>query len=397
MPLDRPDLDEVTQSDIDELIANSVSEGYRLEFKRQPYGNSDGDRREFLKDVTALANATGGHLIVGIDAKDGVARSLVPLQDGAIDAEFQRLESLLRDGVEPRVSGIRMRAVQVDGGAVLIVRVPRSWNQPHRVSHGRSNRFYVRNSSGVHEASVEELRRLFSGSAQMMDRVRDLHRHRHDLIRHGRGPVRLADTGHRLLVHVVPLAAFAEASEIELLAAEGLRHQFAPLGVDSYSHRFNFEGFLVYRPGPQCHGYTQVFRNGVLEAVKVDVVVQNLDMFLLPGGKFSAQLMESFPRYMEALRKLDVPTPLVFIASLEGVRDVQLATRRGMIDEDVEPFLQDELQFSPAIIEEYGNSAHYRKAMRPVFDTLWNAGGYARCEYFNSAGEWEAPSYVWPR
>jgi hypothetical protein len=41
--------------------------------------DADDDKREFLKDVTALANTSGGHVIIGMAAVDGVATSLQPI------------------------------------------------------------------------------------------------------------------------------------------------------------------------------------------------------------------------------------------------------------------------------------------------------------------------------
>ena len=49
------------------------------------------------------------------------------------DTELQRLESLARDGIEPRIVGLQMKAVSVTGdGIVFVIRVPKNWNPPHR-------------------------------------------------------------------------------------------------------------------------------------------------------------------------------------------------------------------------------------------------------------------------
>ena len=69
MTIDRGEFDSLSQSDLEELTEAQVPEGLRLEYKRELYGNSDSDKREFLKDVTALANSHGGHLILGIEEK----------------------------------------------------------------------------------------------------------------------------------------------------------------------------------------------------------------------------------------------------------------------------------------------------------------------------------------
>jgi hypothetical protein len=65
-----------------------------------------------------------------------------------------------------------MRAVRLGrGGTALVIRIPKSRNPPHRVRTLNTNRFYVRNSGGAHEASVEELRALFTLAADARMRI----------------------------------------------------------------------------------------------------------------------------------------------------------------------------------------------------------------------------------
>ncbi len=56
-------VDQITEDDLRRLIGSSESR--QLEFK-QSIGRSDEDAKEFLKDVSAMANATGGDVIYGV-------------------------------------------------------------------------------------------------------------------------------------------------------------------------------------------------------------------------------------------------------------------------------------------------------------------------------------------
>jgi predicted HTH transcriptional regulator len=165
---------DLAASHLDRLIADSVAESRDLEFKRDslPPDNQAkpevvrAAKREFLKDVTALANTFGGHLIIGIAEDSSVASEVVPVTDRSVDEEKQRLESLLRDAGEPRLIGVQMQQVAVTGGFVLMIRAPRSWNPPHRVLMG-DHRFFGRNSSGAFPMDVEQLRGVFLGASEM--------------------------------------------------------------------------------------------------------------------------------------------------------------------------------------------------------------------------------------
>lgn len=59
-------IDDVTLADRQALVDHNIPESRRLEFKRDHYGRKDDDRREFAADVSAMANAQGGDLIIGI-------------------------------------------------------------------------------------------------------------------------------------------------------------------------------------------------------------------------------------------------------------------------------------------------------------------------------------------
>lgn len=108
MALSEKSLDQLAATDLDDLIASGVQEGPRIEYKEATYGGSDADKREFLKDISSFANTFGGHLVIGISEVAGVASAIAPLA-GDPDAEILRLESLVRDGLEPRVQGVMMR------------------------------------------------------------------------------------------------------------------------------------------------------------------------------------------------------------------------------------------------------------------------------------------------
>ena len=98
--------------------------------------------------------------------------------------------------------------------------------------------------------------------------------------------------------------------------------------------------------------------------------------------------MARLPQYLNGLRKLDVPPPFVVMLTLEGIRDsVLVETHDDLYEAD--KISLDALELPPVAIEGYGSAEDYRRAMRPVFDALWNAGGRERCTYFSEDGAWQ--------
>ena len=65
-------LEAIDQHDLKALVDNQVHEGEKIEYKRDLFGSSDSERKEFLKDVSSFANTAGGDLLIGVESKDGL-------------------------------------------------------------------------------------------------------------------------------------------------------------------------------------------------------------------------------------------------------------------------------------------------------------------------------------
>ena len=62
MSLDKP-IEEIVEADLQYLVTSGISEGREIDFKRDLYGSTDADRKEFLNDVSSFANTAEGHLL----------------------------------------------------------------------------------------------------------------------------------------------------------------------------------------------------------------------------------------------------------------------------------------------------------------------------------------------
>ncbi|SEI96069.1 Putative DNA-binding domain-containing protein [Sphingobium sp. AP50] len=149
--LEQP-IDTIDEASLFRLIDNQVAEGRDLDFKRDLPGGNDEETREFLADVTAMANAQGGHIIYGIEEDAGLAVRLPGLEVADPDAQILRLEGKLQTGVDPRLIGVQTHWVQLaNGRGAMIMRIPGSLSAPHRVTYKGSSRFWGRNSRGKYE------------------------------------------------------------------------------------------------------------------------------------------------------------------------------------------------------------------------------------------------------
>src|SRR4051794_34981090 len=59
-------VDKLTASDIHEFPDRRATEAFDLDFKAVLYGNGDSSRRDLCGDVAALANTSGGVIVLGV-------------------------------------------------------------------------------------------------------------------------------------------------------------------------------------------------------------------------------------------------------------------------------------------------------------------------------------------
>lgn len=224
-------LDDLTFRVIEALVAAGLREGRTLDFKRDPVGARDEDKREFLADVSAFANTAGGDLLFGVEESGGEATAVPGLVLDDPDAEIRRPDGALRSGIEPRLPRVDLRWLPGHAGqGCLLVRVPRSFVAPHRVVFRDHAKFYGRSSAGKHPLDVAELRAAFLSSDGLMQGIRRFRQERLGLIEAGEGALPVRATA-KLAFHIVPLAAFASASWRLVEVARGSSERTCPVAA----------------------------------------------------------------------------------------------------------------------------------------------------------------------
>ena len=228
---------------------------------------------------------------------------------------------------------------------------------------------------------------MFLASATALQRMREFREERVRYVCSGVGTRPLAGNG-RLFVHIFPFASFIGSVTIDLRAVNLNEQVFRPLGGSGGSSRFNLDGFINQRSGEHNNGYTQVFRNGAIEATKAGIISDSNGRRLIFGLGTERHFFEIVPRYIDGLRTLNIPTPLCIMITLEGVEGAAYAVRREQRDDEEPPLNRQEIVLPECIVDEYGDYGSYCRALRPAFDALWNASGYVEAQTFNAAGEW---------
>jgi hypothetical protein len=118
------------KADLEALVHNKIEESAQLEYKSaESLGRSEGRKREFSKDVSAFANASGGTIIYGLaEAKDGAGPARPDRIDPVNAAEFSKewLDQIIGQ-IRPRIPGLEITAIHVgpkDDDYAYVIDIP---------------------------------------------------------------------------------------------------------------------------------------------------------------------------------------------------------------------------------------------------------------------------------
>jgi hypothetical protein len=376
-------LSTLTESDLRRLIEDEVPENKQIEYKREL---PDGGTVNFLRAVTAFANTQGGDLLYGIEAKEGIPVNLSPLAMTSSDRVLQRFENLCRDGVEPRLTGVQFKFVSLDGGgSALIVRIPKSWNGPHRVTTGNHAQFYGRNSAGAYQLDVAELRQAFTLSDTVVERIRSFRANRLLALGSDEAPIRLKE-GALVVLHVIPLQAMTSDFQIDIASNSNSLQKISPLGASGWNQRINLDGRLSFRnvSDGQSYGYAQLFRNGIIESVAVEELWDGKK--IIASQSYEENIISALRSYFPALNELDIAPPAYLFLSLLGVKNCTLAVNAGRFWDVKNRAERDHILLPEIVAEQWSDDP--ATVMRPIFDMVWNAFGFERSFNYNEEGKW---------
>ncbi len=365
---------EITEQDLQALIEQKEVEGKTIEYKQALPGNADADKKKFLADVSSFSNSSGGDLMYGMVEDKGMPKALDGLDIGDFDQVKQRLENLVRDGIEPRIPSLTIQRVPLSNTrTALVIRVPKSWSSPHRVRLGH-DKFYARNSAGKYQLDVAELRIAFNLSETITERIRNFRRDRISNIVANETTVLLPDTA-KIVLHLIPITAFSTAQSYEIGKIAPNPVKMWPIYSHGCSWRYNLDGFLTYSgDAKQAHSYVQLFRNGIIEAVETSMLEPHEQKLYIPSGLYEQELIRSLSNYLSSLETLTVEPPIFVFLTLLGVKGYSMAYRERRWDEaSLNTIDRNVLALPEIIVENYDDRAE--RILKPCFDSIWNACG----------------------
>jgi len=171
--------DEITIEDIKDLIFNRKErESHHLEYK-EAIGNSDRDKKEFLKDVSGFANASGGYLILGVEEKDGAPNKICGVNKNIGNQKIDEwINNVLISNLDEKVQ-FEIKVLDLNQRSVVVVLyIPESPKKPHMVTFQSKNTYYIRHNTSVNPATQSEVKEMFEYSKKNKEQFEEFLRTR---------------------------------------------------------------------------------------------------------------------------------------------------------------------------------------------------------------------------
>ena len=380
-------LEHIGEPDLKALIG--TEEGTRIDFKSElPKSDRDSTNR-FLTDICAFANTEGGDIVYGLEEDTQGLGARLHGQEINADTEVMRLQSIVGDSIEPRLHGVRFRAIPLQaGGFVVVARVPRSSSGIHRLKRG--GHFVVRESRSNKELDVPGIVSRISDLLGREDRVRDFFARRYSDILTDQYPVPLRP-GPKLVVHLVPSRDFlGEQVDVFRFGLNDVPFLHPLSGLNHYPCTDGRAFWQDYQGSASVS--TLLMHSGVVEGI------ENLDIG--GSGKISLSFVEEsvidFVRAARAKQRLAeaLGHPFTTRIALVGTHGMALGAHDPYHQMHPKPVRQlaPVLTLPDTLIEQ--ETQHIDAALHLALTRAWNAWGFEKSQNYqldDDTGLWRRP------
>lgn len=388
----------IDRAAIERLIEGGASENEIREFKREMPLATDGQKDEFLKDITALANTEGGWLLVGIEERDEIAVAAPGIgREHATQIETTAT-NVMRERIEPPINTGFQHVDMGNDRVVLAIHARKSMNPPHAVVSKYRRLIFRRVGRRNDYAKVSEIRDMVLSGATMRERLEGFHRERLDVALNG-GDGRAApfDASRGVILgHILPLREFSgkqEAVDVRRLASressaytsllQDMLNEWPAQNFPSLDH-FGYVQSDSVQSDSGNDRYVRFFDWGGIEFGQGNIIQsRNGDIdFLFPSEGNFRKLGDYISALLVRIIDQGIMMPYVGFISAAGIKNVFIQSSTMERPSSHNPaqgrILTDAITFGPVIFDQAPPKDARNPLADGLMDRIWRAAGKHR-------------------
>lgn len=150
----------ITEVTLEAIKSGSLEEGSEIDFKESLYRlEVNEDKKSFIRDITAMLNAKGGLILIGVTDEG----ELKGLQEFDIDSYKVSALQIINSNIEPQIIGVDFVTLRYLEKLFFGILIPEGQTKPYCVKFagGISREFPIRQNASNHPMAITEIRRLF--------------------------------------------------------------------------------------------------------------------------------------------------------------------------------------------------------------------------------------------
>lgn len=388
-------INDLNEVDIGRLIENGIIESKILDYKREIKVGNDEEKKEFLADITAMANTEGGVIIYGIEERKdeagqntGIAGIIVGIEAFNKDKLMQQIEDTIRSNTDPKLNNVVIRFMELDGKDILIIGLRKFVALPHMVIFKSSNRFYKRRNTGKYLVDTHELNDLFMNNFLLKERANRFVKERIDIVRNG-GYIPTLDLGGSFFLHIIPIGHMGDnIIDLTILKnTEFLQLKMIPMHSSGWNHVFNLDGFSTYNTiDKQVYTYSQLFRDGSLEfyTSHFHKKIEKAEIYKIYGPHIEELVFRSINIAFEIYKEFSIEPPYAVFTNMFDTAKGVLTVDHRMISFINNLIARNSIHLPSVVLN--STEVDLWAALKPVFDILWQAGGFPKSPYYKDDG-----------
>ena len=147
---------------IQSYISTGIEENLHLDYKQlASLKNTEGNKRELAKDVSAFANSDGGTIIYGV-VEAGHKPTAIDSESIVIAKEW--IENILDSNITPKIDNIEISPIDNPtlNNQLFVISIPKSSRAPHMASDNKYYKRYNFKSQPMEHYEIEDVRNRLS-------------------------------------------------------------------------------------------------------------------------------------------------------------------------------------------------------------------------------------------